>query len=88
MIRPIIGFFALFEILVSSCSSKAEESGSLVITNVRIIDVIERKLAESQMDILIKNQRIKKIIPSSDKAQFNNDILRIDGEGKYVIPGM
>ena len=36
-------------------------------------------------DVLIKNQRIEKIAP---QIQTNNNVIEINGEGKYLLPGV
>lgn len=62
---------------------KMKENVSYLIKNAFIVN--ESKVDAS--DILIKNQRIEKIAPQIDPNKFEN-IIEIDGTGKYLIPGV
>ncbi len=56
------------------------------ITNVTIIDVVNRKLIPSQT-VTFENNIITKIQPAKT-AKFSKNAVIIEGTGKYLMPGM
>lgn len=87
MIKSNSIYTLLLIVFTAGCQTKEVLTGSLVITGIQIIDVIEGKLIETPMDILVEDQRIKVIVPKGSKT-FNQDIRRVNAEDKYAIPGM
>lgn len=57
----------------------------LLISNVNIIDV-EEGLVETEMDVLIKADRIYDV--SKSDTSSNRATFTVDGTGKYLIPGL
>ena len=56
------------------------------ITNVSILDVENHKVLENRT-VEIKDGLISKIAPSK-KIKFSEDAKQVDGEGKFLIPGL
>lgn len=56
------------------------------ITNVTVIDVVNRKLIPSQT-VIFENNIITKIQPAKT-AKFPKNAVIIEGSGKYLMPGM
>lgn len=74
--------------LVASCSSLKEAhlySGAICIEKINIIDPIDG--LEENMTIVIQEGGIYKIFPS-DSIRLSNDNTIINGQGKYLIPGL
>ncbi|MBA4367579.1 MAG: hypothetical protein C0403_08060 [Desulfobacterium sp.] len=80
-------------LICSGCASMFEKSAAkslqydfIMVTNVNIIDV-ENGLNTEKQTVLIKNNKIKKIMDASDIEQPANTLL-IDGNGLYLMPGL
>lgn len=56
------------------------------ITNVNVVDVVNKKVLSNQT-VIITNENITTIVPSG-KIKLAAKAVKIDGSGKYLIPGM
>lgn len=82
-IGKTIAYYFLTILITSSCSAQIDEN--LVITNVSIIDIENNQLIKNQ-SVYISNGVIEKI---TDKLSiFDKSYSIINGEGKYIIPGL
>ena len=64
---------------------KPEQRADIVISNVNVIDVVEGKMINNQ-DVVITGDQIIDIL-SHDEQKYRAEEL-INGEGKYLIPGL
>src|SRR6476661_252897 len=60
------------------------QSGSVLILNTHIVDVLNGKILDSQF-VLVEGNRISRI--SSEQFESKNEVV-IDGKGKYLMPGL
>lgn len=87
-------FILLSIFLISTgCASMFEKSAvkslqydCIMITNVNILNV-ENGLTTENQTVLIRNNKIERIIDASDIEQPANTLL-IDGNGLYLMPGL
>ena len=73
----------LFALIIASCTNKKE---GIAITNVSIIDVKSGLIIENQT-LLIEGSKIFKI-ESSNKTSIPNGYEKVNGSGKFLIPGL
>lgn len=77
----------LFTFLVSaSYTAKAQAQQQLLIENVRILDHKSQSLI-GPMHVLVVDKNIQKISATAIK-EVSKDVLRIDGAGKTLMPGL
>ncbi|MGW9686462.1 amidohydrolase family protein [Flagellimonas sp. 2504JD1-5] len=83
MKKPLY-FFLVVSTLIS-CQNESREVFDLIISNVNLIDGTENAIQEN-VTVFIKDSLIVKI----DDAQLGDETVSeiIDGEGKYLIPGL
>ena len=79
-----VPLFLAVLLLASSCASSGE--GTLAIENVTVIDATGAP-ARPGMTVLIAKGRIASIAPSN-ATRIARNARRIDGSGKYLIPGL
>ena len=75
--------------LLFSCNSQTAESSAakeIVFHGVNVISMDNEKIITNQ-DVLIKEGKIA-AIGDAGKVTFSKDALIIDGNGKYLIPGL
>lgn len=77
-------YFILF-IITFSVTSQKKDLQIILIKNVEIFDGINQKTING--DILIEGNRISKI-SKSNMSSTSENVLVIDGEGKFVMPGL
>ena len=77
----------LLLIILASCGGSQEKISptAILISDVSFIDVRTGKLIEKQ-HIVIDSGKIKKIAPSI--SNINDYRIKIDGTGKYLMPGL
>ncbi len=78
-------YFLLSALLVG-CAAKQSVDADLAIENVHVISMNSKQI-DSNRTVLIKNGKISEILPSAD-IQVADGIERIDGSGRYLIPGL
>src|SRR6187401_2418713 len=64
-----------------STINRQQDMQNYLIKNVQVVN--EGRIIAA--DVLIKNGRIEKIL--SQISQSNTDVIEINGEGKYLLPG-
>jgi hypothetical protein len=57
-----------------------------VIGNVNVLDIDAGDFVEKQ-DVIIKGEKILKVIPAHDKSEYTADKY-LDGTGKFLVPGI
>lgn len=87
--NPLRGFLIVF-VLISSCTWLALSQGSplvreVVISHVNVIPMDSERVLKDQT-VVIENGRIAKI--TSGDGPVSKSVLRIDGHGKYLMPGL
>ncbi|NAY91278.1 amidohydrolase family protein [Muricauda sp. JGD-17] len=83
--RVKILYCLLIGLLASACQEKEKLIGDTLISNINIVDVKTGKILPTQ-DILIDGDHIASIRPSNTANYAKQS--HIDGEGKYIIPGL
>lgn len=83
MIPRLISLVAGLMLSISSAFCAAAET--LLIENTTLIDPSEGALPNQT--ILVRDERIAAIGPV-DQMSIPSDVVRVDGKGKYVIPGL
>jgi hypothetical protein len=78
LIFPVIAILILV-------GCKSEQKADIIISNINVIDVVQGKLINSQ-DVVISGDQIIDIL-SHDEQEYQAKEL-INGEGKYMIPGL
>lgn len=73
-------------LLLISTSLTVAQTKQILIENVRLLDHKTAALTEP-MNVLVSGQLIQKISPSAIVVK-DNDVLRINGNGKSLIPGL
>src|SRR5262249_27096565 len=76
-------FVPLFLGCISLACPQAKPS-SIAITNVTVIDVIGG-MSRSGITVLVQGDRIDRV---AAKVEIPRDATRIDGSGKFLIPGL
>ena len=76
-------FLVLSILVLVGCNSK--QNADIIISNINVIDVVQGKLINSQ-DVIISGDQIIDIL-SHDEQEYQAKEL-INGEGKYLIPGL
>ncbi|MGH1364571.1 MAG: amidohydrolase family protein [Calditrichia bacterium] len=79
----IVVMYVIMFSLLFFCSSNPPATFDLIITNVNLIDGTGNPL-QSGMNVLIQNGKIRAITKISSQQTTN----RIDGTGKYLMPGL
>src|SRR6187551_1539292 len=74
-------------ILLTVATVSAQDQNKILLYNVQIIDVETGKIQKNAA-ILIENNTIKAIGESNKLKRSAGDLTRIDGAGKYLIPGL
>jgi len=82
MNRKLFGTFAAFGLL--ACAAMPLSAQDLLIRNVTLIDGTGAP-AQSGVDVLVKGGQIKQISTERLKA---GGVTRVDGTGKFLIPGL
>lgn len=86
MLRTIVSLLGLPLLLFSCASNEQPHQTLFAIKNVQII-TMEREAILSNQSILIDGNKIALIGPS-DSIQIPEDANIIDGQGKFLIPGL
>lgn len=73
--------------LTSGQKSAGADETSLVIEHCTVLDVESEAMIPDQT-IVIRGARIERVARSHEIGQITGDVRRIDGRGKYVIPGL
>jgi len=81
----IPNWLALLTVVLFAGFASAVRAAPLIIDTVTVIDGTGRKPI-SEMTVVIEGERIRDILPSELAA--NLDGQRIDGRGKFLIPGL
>jgi imidazolonepropionase-like amidohydrolase len=81
-----ISHLSAFALLLSSPAAAQARSQPIIITNVTVIDVASGTERPNQ-SVLIDGERIREVGPSS-RVSVPRSARRLDGRGKFVIPGM
>ncbi|MEQ9298249.1 MAG: amidohydrolase family protein [Cyclobacteriaceae bacterium] len=81
-------FNALVIAIAAGCQAKTQPAidADVVFTNVNIIDVASGKVISAQ-DVFVNGERIVDISPTG-KMRTTEDVIIIDGNGKYLSPGL
>jgi len=79
----LIGFLLTLSLI--NCSNH-QIKGDLIISNVNVVDVAESEIVPHQTITIIGNEIIS-ITPYSEEDEIDGTTI-IDGNGKYVIPGL
>jgi imidazolonepropionase-like amidohydrolase len=74
-------------ILLTVATVSAQDQNKILLYNVQIIDVETGKIQKNAA-VLIENNTIKAIGESNKLKRAAGEIKRIDGAGKYLIPGL
>ena len=77
-------FFAL--ILVTAALAASVSAQTVAFTNVNVIPMDRERVLANQT-VVVKNGLIVEI-GDTKKVKLPKDALRIDGTGKYLIPGL
>lgn len=85
MKKPLIFLYLSIQTLVPYAQSKTEASIKMIIKNVSVISLANNEVLKNQ-DIAIKDGKISYI--SHTKNTDYNDIMVIDGKGKYIMPSL
>lgn len=88
MVRPLVllAYVATSGVAAAQTSRGALTPGSLAITNVTVIPMT-RDTALTNQTVIVENGRIAAIVPSRG-ARIPTGARRIDGTGKYLVPGL
>jgi imidazolonepropionase-like amidohydrolase len=85
--KPI--FFFLIPVIFYSCNGQQKTSSAskkVVFHSVNVIPMDKEQVLANQ-DVVISDGRITGI-GDADKIKFDNDAVIVDGQGKYLIPGL
>jgi imidazolonepropionase-like amidohydrolase len=82
----ILGIGTFLLCIAAAQAGPLPERQSLAITNVTVVDVARARLVRSRT-VIIDNGRIAAIEPA-DHAHIPARAVRIDGHGRYLIPGL
>jgi len=87
--KPLLIFLSIF--FMASCKAQQEEpidsrKTEIVFQHVNIIPMDKERVIENQ-DVLIKDGIIKEV-NDAGKIKFGSGALVINGEGKYLMPGL
>lgn len=77
--------YFIFFLLAYSVTAQQEDSKTILIKNIEIFDGINERTIKG--NILIEGNKISKI-SKKDISYDSKDVKIIDGEGKFVMPGM
>lgn len=69
-----------------ACQPTIEADNIVLIEDTTAIDAING--TRDNVDILIANDKILKVLPASAEFKFKGTVKIIDGRGKFVIPGL
>src|SRR5687768_12278094 len=75
----------MFAALILAAGVAAQQAASTVITNVTVVDVVSGRTMPDR-HVLIRGARIAAI--SAGSARPSSAATRIDGKGKFLIPGL
>lgn len=86
--RPVISLIVCVFLAFSFCycQSKAPASSIYAFTNVHVLPMNQEGVLENQT-VIIKKGKIYKIGPAK-KVKVPRKAIKIDGEGKYLMPGL
>ena len=82
----ILGIATFLLCVAAAQAGPLPERQSLAITNVTVVDVARARLVRSRT-VIIDNGRIAAMEPA-DHAHIPARTVRIDGHGRYLIPGL
>lgn len=84
---PVRRRMAFASVLIAACAA-APVHADLLIEHVNVISMLPGQAIQSDMDVSIKNGRIDSITPSSESKKNAANADRIDGRGKWLMPGL
>ena len=82
-----VGGAALFACAVSSGPTVAEEPKTIAIEGCSVFDPESGKMLPERT-IIVRGERIVSVTSSDEKAEIPPDATRIDGRGKFALPGL
>jgi hypothetical protein len=71
---------------VGLAAPAGDETGPIAFVNVNVIPMDSERILEQQT-VIVRDGRILEL-GAADKISVPNDALRIDGRGKYLLPGL
>lgn len=76
----------LFAVLAPGCLAQSQQPREVAFINVNVVPATSERILKGQT-VLVRGDRIVQIGPSA-KIKVPDGALRIDGAGKYLMPGL